>query len=227
MAMTKAEVREAFREAMASNYADVPPKDELDHTFSPEFCAKMETLIADQKRGAWRMKSRQYKRTLVVAALLAAALLLVACTPGVRRAMARLAVTIYETFVDFTVDTNDGMLRSEIEKVYGFDSLPKGFELVSQIWENPYYVESVYENTGKEKIIIIQTVPRTSITTADIEKTTSYSKTIGESEVFFSETEDLRSATVLYDGYSLTTQYCGRIARNDFERMIIALLTNN
>ena len=104
MAMTKAEVREAFREVMAADYADVPKREEIEHTFSPEFYARMDALIAEQKRVAWRMMPRQCKRVLVVAAILAATLMLVACSPVLRHAMARLAVTIYETFVDFKVD---------------------------------------------------------------------------------------------------------------------------
>ena len=45
MAMTKAEVCRAFREVMAADYADVPAKEELDRTFSPEFYAKMEEKL--------------------------------------------------------------------------------------------------------------------------------------------------------------------------------------
>lgn len=54
MAMTKEEVKEAFREVMARAYADIPDKDAIDHQFSPEFYEKMEKLIADYKRGAYR-----------------------------------------------------------------------------------------------------------------------------------------------------------------------------
>lgn len=45
MSLTREQVKEAFREAMASVYADVPPADQLDHEFSPDFYAKMEAFI--------------------------------------------------------------------------------------------------------------------------------------------------------------------------------------
>lgn len=45
MALTKEEVREAFREAMQKQYADVPPAEEIDHEFSPEFLLKMKNLM--------------------------------------------------------------------------------------------------------------------------------------------------------------------------------------
>ena len=45
MPLAKDQVKEAFREAMASVYADVPPADQLDHEFSPDFYAKMEAFI--------------------------------------------------------------------------------------------------------------------------------------------------------------------------------------
>ena len=54
MAMTKEEVKNAFREAMARDYADVPSKDSIDYHFSPEFYEKMDKLIADYKRGVYR-----------------------------------------------------------------------------------------------------------------------------------------------------------------------------
>ena len=101
MALSKAEVCRAFRQVMAQDYADIPEKDAIEHVFSPEFYAKMDALIAEQKRGSWRLLKQRVRRTLVVAVILTLSLLLVACTPRLRQAVAELAVTVYETFVDF------------------------------------------------------------------------------------------------------------------------------
>ena len=45
MSLTHEQVKEAFREAMARVYADVPPADQIGHEFSPNFYAKMEAFI--------------------------------------------------------------------------------------------------------------------------------------------------------------------------------------
>lgn len=224
MAMTKAEVREAFREVMAADYADVPKREEIEHTFLPEFYARMDALIAEQKRGAWRMMPRQCKRVLVVAAILAATLMLVACSPVLRHAVTRIAVTIYETFIDFTVDTTEGELKTEIETVYGLNPLPEGFELVSQKRGNPFRVDTIYENTIYEKIFLIQTIPDNSISSADVERRDTVTQTICGSEVLFSNDRNIRTATVIHDGYSFAVRYIGQIEQKEFEEIVASLI---
>lgn len=225
MAMTKAEVREAFREVMAADYADVPKREEIEHTFSPEFYARMDALIAEQKRGSWRMMPRQCKRVLVVAAILAATLMLVACSPVLRHAVARLAVTIYETFIDFTVDTTEGELKTEIETVYGLNPLPEGFEMVSQKWVNPYYLKTIYEDKGEAQIVLIQTAPKTAIATNDVEKTNSVPEIIEDIEMWLLSADELQTASMIYDGYNFTIHYVGFITQSDFKRIATSIVS--
>lgn len=51
MALTKEQVKEAFREAVLKDYEDVPPADEIDHVFSARFYQNMKKLI-DSLRAA-------------------------------------------------------------------------------------------------------------------------------------------------------------------------------
>ena len=227
MAMTKAEVRRAFREVMAEDYADVPAKEELNHTFSPEFYAKMDALIAEQKRGSWRLLSRQARRALVVAAILAASLLLVACTPKLREAVAELVVTVYETFVRFTSDSVDGQLRTEIETIYEFDPVPDGFEMVSREQETPYYVETIYMRSSGDRIDLHQLAPKGSFGSTDAEISDSFSKTILGTDVWFAAAGDIQTATFFYDDYRFTISYIGKTAQTEFEGLIEALLSTN
>lgn len=184
----------------------------------------MDALIAEQKRGTRRMMPRQCKRVLVVAAILAATLILVACSPGLRHAMARLAVTMYETFVDFKVDTTEGELRTEIETVYGFDPLPEGFKMVSQSWTNPYRVDTIYENNAHNKVIISQTISEKSIAAADVESRETITQSIGGSRVLFSIEWNIRTATVIHDGYSFAVRYIGQIEQKEFEEIVASLI---
>ncbi len=224
MAMTRAEVREAFREVMAADYADVPKREEIDHAFSPEFYARMDTLIAEQKRGTWGMMPRQCKRVLVVAAILAATLMLVACSPILRHAVARLAVTIYETFVDFKVDTTKGELRTEIKKIYEFAPLPEGFELLLQERENPYSVKTLYGNRDGRRISVVQSIPDYFVITRDNEKSEFLPKTANGVEILVSTASGICTGTFLFDGYCFTIRYVGEITQNDFESLITLLI---
>lgn len=221
MAMTKAEVRRAFREVMAEDYADVPAKEELNHTFSPEFYAKMDALIAEQKRGSWRLLPRQSRRALVIAAILAASLLLVACTPKLREAMTELVVTVYETFVRFTNDSTDGQLRTEIEVVYTFDLVPENFTLVSQELVSRYRAETIYKDEAGNVVVINQVTYRTVNGFVDRENGDAFSKTINGIQVFFSSTENSCSAAWIHDGYYFDMRYFAKISQTDFEKLII------
>ena len=228
MAMTKAEVRRAFREAMAADYADVPAKDALNHTFSPEFCAKMDALIAEQKRGSWRLLSRQARRALVVAAILAASLLLVACTPRLREAVSEFVVTVYETFVDFIVpEQTDAALRTEIETIYEFDPAPAGFEMVSQEQKTPYRVETNYMNGSGDRIVLHQFVPTGSFGSTDAENSSSSAKTILGTDVWFSFADDIQTATFFCDGYRFAISYFGETTQTEFECIVESFLSTD
>ena len=221
MALSKAEVCRAFREVMAADYADVPAREEIDHVFSPEFYAKMAALIAEQKRGSWRLLSRQRRRALVVAAILAVSMLLVACTPKLREAVSELVVTVYETFVDFIAPAQaDIAPGTEIETIYGFNPVPDGFEMVSQEFVSPYRVETTYRN--KTSVIVInQASYNNVIGFADLENGNALSKTIDGLQVFFSSTEDSCSAAWIHDGYYFDVCYFPQISQTDFENLIM------
>lgn len=227
MAMTKAEVRRAFREAMAADYADIPAKEDIDHVFSPAFYAKMDALIAEQKRGSWRLLSRQSRRALVAAAILAASLLLVACTPKLREAVSELVVTVYETFVRFTSDSTDGQLRAEIETVYEFVPVPDGFEIVSQAKENPYHIETTYIDSSGNRIDLHQFIVTFSGGITDAEKSDSFSKMISGISVWFSSTDDLQTATFIYDGYRFAIRCIGMTSQTEFEALVESFLLTN
>lgn len=228
MALSKAEVCRAFRKVMAADYVAVPAKEDIDHVFSPEFYAKMDALIAEQKRGSWRLLSRQTRRALVVAAILAVSMLLVACTPKLREAVSELVVTVYETFVDFVVSEQpDVPLRAEIETIYAFDPVPDGFEMVSQEQDSPYYVKTTYIDSSGNRIALHQFVPTGSFGSTDAENSSSSAKTIFGTNVRFSSADDMETATFFFDGYRFAIRYVGTITQADLELFVEALLSVN
>lgn len=228
MALSKAEVCRAFREVMAADYADVPVKEEIDHVFSPEFYAKMDALIAEQKRGSWRLLSRQTRRALVVAAILAVSMLLVACTPKLREAVSELVVTVYETFAEFVVpEQADTSLRAEIETVYEFDPVPEDFEMESQEQGSPHYVETTYINSSGNHIFLRQSVSTFSVGAADAEHSSLVSKTISGTEVWLSSASNMQAATFVYDNYRFDIHYIGPTTQTEFESLVELLLAAN
>lgn len=226
MALSKAEVCRAFRQVMAQDYADIPEKDAIEHVFSPEFYAKMDALIAEQKRGSWRLLKQRVRRTLVVAVILTLSLLLVACTPRLRQAVAELAVTVYETFVRFTSNSDDGQLRAEIETVYEFDPIPEGFERVSQTWKSPCSVETVYVDSAGNSIFLRQIASTGAIGTTDTENSNSFSREFLGVKVLFSSANKLWTATFFHDGYRFAIRHVGEITQPELEALVETFLKN-
>lgn len=224
MALSKAEVCRAFRQVMAQDYADIPEKDAIEHVFSPEFYAKMDALIAEQKRGSWRLLKQRVRRTLVVAVILTLSLLLVACTPRLRQAVAELAVTVYETFVRFTSNADGGQPRVEIETAYEFDPAPEGFTLVSQTQSNPFCVETVYMDDAGDRIHLWQAISAGVHGTTDMENASSFAKVIQGTNVWFSAADDLQTATFFYDGYRFAIRYMGEITQTELEALVETFL---
>ena len=227
MAMTKAEVCCAFRTVMAADYADIPAKDSLEHTFSQEFYAKMDSLIVEQKRGSWRLLSAQARRALVAAIILALSLLLVACTPRLREAVTELVVTVYETFVRFTSNSADSQLRTEIEIIYDLNPVPEGFELVSQTQNNPYRVETVYMDCSGSSIVLYQFAPDLSFGAVDVEQTNSVSKNISGADVWIASADDMQTAMFFHDGYQFVVRYTGETIQFEVGCLVETLLSMN
>jgi len=205
MAMSKAEVRRAFRTVMAADHADVPAAEEIRHVFSGRFLAAMEKLIAQEKRGSWHLLSRQ-RRRLIVAAILAAALLLTACSPKVRQAVTELVVSFYKQGVDYSGQTT---YRGEIETVYVLDPAPEGFAPVSQDQNSPYFVATHYEDGSGTELVLKQAA--CTIISGFMDNEQGEVQIIGEGEgrILICLSEGLTTATWIYDGYHMSLSYFG------------------
>lgn len=206
MALSKAEVRNAFREVAMRELSTIPPKETIDHSFSKQFYEKMVSLIAEQKRGSWRLLSRQRRRALVVAAILVLSMLLVACTPTLRNAVSDFVVSVYERFVDYAPDVE---LRPEIELAYGINPAPEGFELVSQRYVNNCFWEQVYQDKEKNNLIFTQQAGEYSGISIDNEHGESRSSIIDGKTVNVYMTDTLCTMVWIQDAYCMTITYIG------------------
>jgi len=222
MSLSSEEVRRAFREVALREYADVPPAEEIDHVFSPRFLSFMAKLIQEEKRGSWRLLSRQRRRVLVVAAILALSLLLVACTPTWREAVTQLIVTVYERLVDYS-SNGDG--REEIETIYGLDQVPEGFVLVSQTQHSSSFVETIYQNNQEKLLVLKQWAVSNLEGTVDNERGDTAVLTIGEEElsVLVYTTETLCTATWSYDGYVLKISSYVPLSHDELIILVLSL----
>lgn len=221
MALSKAEVRSAFREVAMRELSTIPPKENIDHSFSEQFYEKMASLIAEQKRGSWRLLTRQRRRALVVAAILVLSMLLVACTPALRNAVSDFIVSVYERFVDYTPNAE---LRAEIEIVYGLNPIPEDYEMVSQEMVSPYYVRTKYINSDQsEEIILSQRAGKDAMNSFDSDHTQGMEIAVNELQVTVYKSDVACTILWIEDGYRISIQCSDVLSEQEVEQLIRAV----
>lgn len=226
MAMTKDEMRRAFRTAMAADYADVPAKEDLDHAFSPAFCTKTDALLAGQKRGSRRLPSRRARRTLVAAAILVLSVLLISCSDTSRDPVSGLVVSIHETFADFALFQNANEPSKEIDTLFVFDPVPDGFTLFLQEKGNPYNAVTEYRSSAGGRLILHQSSPGVGFSSTDNEHMEVFSKTVAGTNVWFAIAEDLQVSDFFYNDYHFHLNHIGTMTQEEFEALVENFLTN-
>ena len=220
MSLTKAEVRAAFREVAVRSYAHIPPDEEIDHIFSESFYRRMDALIEEERRGSWRLLSQRRRRTLVVAAILAAALLLTACTPALREAVTEFVVSVYDRFVDYGTKTE---IHDELETIYVLDPVPEGFEFVSQIQHNAYFVETVYRDSQGAEMKLSQATSENLVGTIDTEH--GEMVVVGEDDlsVFIYSSDELTLVSWIFDGYYMKLWYLSHMDNSKITSLIATI----
>lgn len=208
MAMSKAEVRRAFRAVMAADYADVPAAEEIGHVFSAGFLSAVARLVEEEKRGSWCLLSRQRRRALMVAAILAAALLLTACSPKLREAVTEFVVSFYERVVDYQ---SMNPTREKIETVYVLYPVPEGFAQVSQTKTGDIAVETYYQDPEGKTLVLRQFAVEVMVGSIDNQHGEVLIVGEGSDKVLMYCSETMTVATWVYDGYFIKLSYSGKM----------------
>ena len=152
--MDKREVKRAFRAAMALEFAAVPRSEEaVAYSFTQDFCCRMDALIAERKRGSWRLMRKRARRVLIAAILAVLLALLVACSPNLRMVLKDFVVSFTDRDADYFPNME---LRDEIEQLYWLDPPPDGFVLTEQRKLNAAFCETLYHNEANAQIILLQ-----------------------------------------------------------------------
>lgn len=217
MAITEIEFDRAFREAVASEFKDVPlNEEEIDYTFSKKFEKKMEKLIRSEKKVYWRFVNTAYKKAILVAVIIAIMLSCVLSVSAVRKSIINFIVEIYESFVSFDID---GEGTNEILYEYKFSSIPEGFT-ETNVFNSPAGIEHEYTNDIGEKIELTQDVTDGFVSIIDNEHGTINEITVENFKVYIyvHESGEFTSAQwTTEDGYALKLSYYGEI---DIDTMI-------
>ncbi len=220
MALTREQVIAAFWEAEELDFVHIPPEDEIDYTFSEEFCRKRERLIAQEIKGSFYLMSRRKRKVLLMTAVLIAMLLLVGCSDRLREAVANMAIEIYETF---SRSKPEDALRDEIKTIYEFTWTPEGYELVSQKRTESKRIKTTYQDKSGNEFVLRQYANNDMLTSADNEQ--GIKMTLKEEELILYTGKKTKRVTWIYDKYYFTLDYNADIELDEIEKMVISLET--
>ena len=155
MAMSKAELQKAFREAASFEFAEIPRDDmQIQYEFSAAFETKMERLLQKEKKFTWRFVNTAAKRAAVAVAVCMLLILTACSVPAIREPIVRFIVEIFDggNVYDFEGDITD-----TISQKYEMTFVPDGFTLIDT-FACDGGITYTYENESGKKILFDQAV---------------------------------------------------------------------
>lgn len=125
MAMSKAELQRAFREAASFEFAEIPRDDtQIQYEFSAAFEAKMERLLQKEKKFTWRLVNTAAKRAAVAIAVCMVLILTACSVPAIRDPIVEFIIETFDINIDFSFDDN---APGGISEEYHLTYVPNGF----------------------------------------------------------------------------------------------------
>lgn len=222
MAMTKAELKNAFREAAAYEFRDIPHDDsQAPHEFSAEFERKIAKLIQKEKSFFWHFVNTASKRVAVII-LVFVMLFTTACSvKAIREPIVRFITEVYETFTEYFFD---GEKTSVITEKYQISAIPTGFSEES-VFETDTVITVVYQNAQNNTIHFTQSITDGTTIYLDSEKGDRKTIAVSEYEVHLYLQKGVIFAMWIHDGYYFEIVWYGNFSEADMIGLIQSVST--
>ena len=222
MAMTKAELKNAFREAAAYEFRDIPHDDsQVPHEFSAEFERKIAKLIQKEKSFFWHFVNTASKRVAVII-LVFVMLFTTACSvKAIREPIVRFLTEVYETFTEYFFD---GEKTSVITEKYQVSAIPDGF-IEESVFEADTTINIVYGNGEGKTIHYTQAVTDETTIYLDAEKANSKTISVSGYEVHLYLQESVIYGMWTCDGYYFEIVCYGDFSEDDVIELIQSVST--
>lgn len=198
MLMSKDDFKKAFREAVSSEFSQIPcDEDSIDFTFSERFNKKMRKLIKSQRKSYYFLINTAAKRVAVVLVAILTLFTASMSIKAIREPVVKFIVEVYESFTRyfFEGDTTD-----EIVKEYKISKLPDGYTQTN-IFENSATITTIYENNNDESISFTQCISESAEFYVDNENCVRQTINVNDIKVDIYDWEDSKQAIWTYDMY--------------------------
>ena len=217
MSMTKAELKQAFREAASYEFRDVPCNDsQIQHTFSPEFEQRIAKLIQKEKSVFWHFVNTASKRAAAIIIVLIMLFTTACSVKAIREPLVRFLSEVHETFTEYFFD---GEKTTAITDKYQIAVIPNGFTEES-VFETGTATTVVYKNTQGNTIHFAQAVTEGTTINVDTEKADSKTITVAEYEVKLYSQDGVLFAMWTHDGFYFEIVCYGDFGEDDMISLI-------
>lgn len=217
MAISKAELKQAFREVASMEFAEIPCSEEqIVFTFSKKFHKKMEKLIVRQQSAFWHMCNTMAKKTAVIVIVAVSLFVTLLSSEEIRASMLEWCANVYKEYMEYYFE---GETTTKIKHEYQLTMVPDGFEVVYEQRD----IESIttcYENEEGDAIEFQQYVTEGFRYVLDNENTTYSTVMIDGKEVKIYKYYELAGAMWIEDGYYLWLIYYGCEDLNIIKEMV-------
>lgn len=179
MAMSKTDFKNAFREAVSSEFAHIPTDEtSIDFTFSERFNKRMAKLIKSQKKVYYNFVNTAYKRVAIICVVFLIILTTTCSVKAIREPIINLIKQVYETFTYYSFD---GDMAEKITKEYAI-KIPDDYKQTNKT-KNEFFILVEYTNSKGEIIEYKQMTAEYSIGYfVDNEQGETSTKTVGNIE---------------------------------------------
>lgn len=210
-------MKSALKEIKLSEVACIPPKEEINHKFSPQFEEKMErffSLVGDSGKYRSKVSLNLRKAAAVILCVLTAVLAVVMSNPTVRADFANAVVTFYENYLKFTFFETEaqGSDFTNIEEVK-ITNIPEGFNLseVKGEFEAKEYVFS----DGKSSFSVNVSENESLSVITDKDNSSLETLKINNRKAYLLLSEDDSYSTVIIIGGKITVTIYGAISAEE------------
>ena len=218
MAISKEALKIAMREAVSAEFAHIPTDESaIEHTFSAKFEKKMNKLLKAQKNSYWHFYNTASKRVAIVFAVLVMLVTTACSVEEIREPIVKFIKKVYETFVEYSYE---GDTVGVITKKYEIKELPEGF-VQTQYLESEASISITYENENGDMVIFYQNITKGASFSWDNEQGKIYSKRIGSLDVEIYESDVVKQAFWIQDGYSFGIACLGTLEMELLEFLIL------
>ena len=218
MAISKEALKMAMREAVSTEFAHVPTDESaIAYTFSAKFEKKMSKLLKAQGNSYWHFYNTAGKRVAIVFAVLVMLVTTACSVKVIREPIVSFIKKVYDTFTEYSYE---GDTVGIINEKYEIKELPEGF-VQTQYLENDVSISITYENKNGNMIIFNQDATSASDFSWDNEHGKIYSKRIGSFDIEIYESDVVKQAFWLKDGYSFRVACLGNMKMEMLEFLVL------